>query len=373
MKRKCHSFSRLVVKIGSSLIIDSDGSYAQDRIAAIAAEIGELVKSGCEVLLVSSGAIGSGMTLLDQKKRPVTLPERQATAAIGQSRLMHFYEELFRPHGILVAQLLLTREGLDDRQRYLNVRNTILTLLQMGNVVPIMNENDSVAVDEIRVGDNDNLSAAISAKVSADMLVLLTDVEGLCTRHPESGALSDEVISEIKTIDENVWSLAGGTDGKTTVGGMATKIEAAVTASRAGCAVVIANGSRPNVLTDIYKGEPVGTLFHPAESAISSRKRWIAGLAAKGIITVDDGAVKALRVKGRSLLPSGILSVEGGFEVGDGVSIAASDGAEFARGLANYSAEDIDRIKGNHSERIEDILGAMPYPEIVHRDNMTVL
>jgi len=362
---------RVVIKVGSGLIASPGAGLDQTRIAALADELAELVSEQKEIALVSSGAIAAGVARLGLS-RPRSIPEKQAAAAAGQSALMWHYEQAFARHGVKVAQVLLTQEDISHRSRYLNARNTLLALLRF-RVLPIVNENDTVAVEEIKVGDNDNLSALVAHLIDADLLVLLTDVDGLYTGDPgrDPGAKRIELVESVTDeLRQLVWEKAEGLS----VGGMLTKIEAAQKATTSGIPMVIASGREPGVLRRLFKGEPVGTYFLPRGDRLAARKRWIAfAVPPQGRLTVDAGARKALMERGRSLLPSGVVSVEGEFQSGEVVALALADGKEFARGLVNYDAAELRRIQGAKTADIEQVLGYKSFDEVIHRDNLVVL
>lgn len=362
---------RIVVKVGTSLLTDGSGNLNCEFIQSLCDDLSSLKKQGKEIILVTSGAIVAGRAML--KGVAQNLREKQAAAAIGQVRLMQVYEQEFEKKNILIGQVLLTREDLEERNRYLNARNTLLTLLNLG-AIPIINENDTVAVEEIQVGDNDTLSAIVAAKINADYLTILTDVEGLYTDDPTKNK-NAKFISEVREITPEIEILAGKNPaGERGTGGMLTKIEAAKIATRSGVTMVIAQGKKDKVVSRILKGEKIGTKFLPHEEGLKARERWIAfGMKVKGKIYIDSGAVEALVKKGKSLLPSGISSVEGKFQVGDMISIFSPQAKEIARGLTYYSAEEIERIKGKKSQEIESILGRKDYDEIIHRDNLVIL
>ena len=359
---------RLVVKVGTNVLTTEDGELDKKRVESLSADVSELVKVKLEVVLVSSGAIAAGKTSLGLKAKPRTIPEEQAAAAIGQTRLMHLYSECFRQGGLCVGQVLLTQADLRDRRRYLNARNTILTLLR-ARVIPVVNENDTVAVDELyfgdRFGDNDTLSALVTNLIEAELLIILTDVDGL---------LSDEgLVEEVRKVSPAIESYAKKTKGGFGKGGMPSKIKAAKIVTQSGEKVVIANGRLPRVLSRILHGDKIGSLFLPGKERIGGKKRWIAfTLQARGNLTVDEGAKKALET-GKSLLPSGIKDTDGKFRTGDAVSIKDGAGREFARGLINYSSEEVKKILGVKSAEIETILGYKSYDEVVHRDNLVIL
>ncbi len=360
---------RIVVKVGTSSLTDSNYRLQPRKIGKLVREFVELKNRGKEVILVSSGAIGAGIDKLNLKRRPRDIKVLQATAAVGQSILMSTYDRYFTASGQTIAQVLLTHEDFFDRHRYLNLRNTLGTLLKSG-VIPIVNENDTVAVDEIKLGDNDNLSALVASDLGADLLIILTDTDGLFTydpkRNKEAALISvvEEITPEIERMAER---------GKKGVGGMKTKIQAARITMEAGIPLVIANSAEDQVLSRIIEGEPLGTLFIPKKRRYS-REHWILFAAQpKGRIKVDDGARTALIESGSSLLPSGIIGVENEFKSGDMVSIVDANGVEFARGISNYSSNEIDRIKGLQSQQIERVLGRKNYDEVVYRGNLVLL
>jgi glutamate 5-kinase len=369
----------VVVKIGTRVLTHEDGTLDLDRVAALAEQLVRLSDGKRFVVLVSSGAVGAGTGRLKLSRRPTDLAHLQAVAAVGQSRLIEAYNRAFEAHGRHAAQILLTADDLNDRSRYLNVRNTLLALFQFG-AIPIVNENDSVRVDELQrnVGDNDRLAAMVTNLLRAQLLVLLSDVDGLFDRHPSDPTA--QVIPVVAHFDEAQREFnrqAAGTFAANHLsrGGMASKLEAARLATTAGESVIIANGRRPNVLEEILAGQTVGTLFLAQGRTIGSRKRWI-GLTAQpcGRVMVDDGARNAVQHQGRSLLAVGIKRVEGVFQKGDVIALCLEvDGHEFARGLCNYGSEELRKIAGQSTERIVQILGHCPYDEVVHRDNLANL
>ncbi|HXH84761.1 MAG TPA: glutamate 5-kinase, partial [Candidatus Tectomicrobia bacterium] len=343
-------------------------------IAALAADLAAARAAGVrDLVLVTSGAIATGTARLALPRRPRSVPEKQAAAAVGQSALMRHYEAAFKRHGLPVAQVLLTAQDIGDRTRYLNARNTLVTLLRFG-VLPIVNENDTVAVEEIKVGDNDNLSALVASLIEADLLVLLTDVEGLYTADPAVDPQARK-LDTVEVITDEVLRLAWAGAGPGSVGGMATKLQAARKAAAAGVPLVIASGRGPGVLVPILRGEPVGTYFMPRADRLAARKRWIAFAAPpQGRLAVDDGAVRALTQGGKSLLPSGLVSVEGEFPAGAVVAVTrAEDGKEFARGLVNFDADELRRLRGAKTREIEQRLGYRSFDEAIHRDNLVIL
>jgi glutamate 5-kinase len=362
---------RIVVKVGSGLVTTPGVGPDPDRIERLAADIAT-VRRDREVALVSSGAIATGMARLALNERPRSIPEKQAAAAVGQSALMWQYEIAFKRHGIAVGQVLLTAQDIGDRARYLNARNTLLALLAFG-VVPIVNENDTVAVEEIKVGDNDNLSALVASLVEADLLVLLTDVDGLYTADPTRDPAAAK-LETVEAITDEILRMAGAHQGGVSVGGMATKLQAAQKAAASGVPMVIASGREPGVLARIVAGEPVGTCFVPKADRMGARKRWIAFAAPpQGRLTVDAGAVGALTGQGRSLLPSGVTEVDGEFGAGEVVAIVDAAGREFARGLVNFDAAELRRIRGARTQEIEARLGYKSFDEVIHRDNLVIL
>ena len=367
-------YRRIVAKVGTNVLTAGTDRLNLEVMSALVGQVARLQQLGASVLLVTSGAITAGRHRLGVTRDRKGMPFRQMLAAVGQTDLMQAYQELFARHDITVAQTLLARRDLADRQGYLNARNTLLGLLELG-VVAIINENDVVAVEEIEgaaIGDNDNLSALVANLVDADLLVLLTDQAGLYTADPRRDA-SARLIPRVERIDAEIERLAGDTHGRG-VGGMTTKVQAAKLALAGGADVVIADGRRPDVLVSAARGEEIGTLFPTSVDRMESRKRWmVAGLSLKGSIAVDEGASKALREQRRSLLPAGVCDVEGDFQRGDAVAIADGDGRRIACGIANYGAEEILRIRGLRSDRIEAELGHHYGGEVVHRDNLVIL
>lgn len=362
---------RIVVKVGTSTLTHATGKLNLERIEHLVRQLTDLRYQGKEVVLVSSGAIGAGMGKLNLDKRPKTIPEKQAIAAIGQGILMQLYEKLFSEYGQIVAQLLLTKADMDDRRRFLNARNTLITLLQLG-VIPIVNENDTVAVEEIRFGDNDTLAALVGTLVDADLLILLSDIDGLYTADPRKYPEA-QLLQVVEAVNDTIENAAGDVGSKFGSGGMATKISAAKVATNAGIPMIIANGAEDNIIRRLIHGEQLGTLFVARELKTHLRKNWIAfGSKVEGVIVVDDGAKEALIAKGKSLLPSGILSVSGGFSSGAVVSITDSQGREFARGITYYSQSELEQIKGVKCKEICGILGYKDYDEAIHRDNLSL-
>jgi glutamate 5-kinase len=354
----------VVVKVGTDAITDDAGRPDRKVIHSLARQVAEAMEAGVTVTLVASGAIGAGVGELELPGRPKTLPKLQAAAAVGQGQLMRTFHDAFARHGVRVGQVLVTRDDFENRPRYLNIRNTLAALAEM-KALPIVNENDAVAVDEIRYGDNDIIAALVATMLWADLLVLLTVVDGVLR--------DGKVVDLIDTVDEQALSLAGRDRSRSGSGGMSSKLSAAGMVVQAGEAVAIANARTPNVLRKLLAGKRVGTVFVPSQRKMSSRKRWI-GQAARpaGKLTIDDGAVRALTGRGKSLLPSGITAVSGRFAKGDTVSIVNAAGTEIARGLTNYSAEQVAQIKGLKTSQVAKVLGEKPYDEVVHRNNMTL-
>jgi len=361
---------RLVVKIGTTVLTKPSGVLNEVTIKRIVDDVAELLNSGAEVIIVTSGAIGAGRGRL--KLHGESIREKQALASIGQSYLMSIYEKFFKKHNRLVAQVLLTSDDLAQRERYLNARNTLLTLLSLG-VVPVVNENDTVAVDEIKFGDNDRLSALVASKVEADQLIILTDVDGFFSADPRAEKRV-KLIKEVEAITPELEAKASGRGSVRGTGGMVTKLEAAKIATASGITMYIANGNREEVLKEIWNGENPGTKILPAKERIVSRKRWIAfDTRIEGKIAVDEGAKDALLRRGKSLLPSGISRVEGRFDTGACVAVVDMEGKEFARGLTSYSSDEIEKIKGKKTSQIEKTLGYKDYDEVIHRDNLVIL
>jgi glutamate 5-kinase len=363
---------RFVVKVGSALVTNRGAGLDARAIARWASQVAKLRQSGKELVLVSSGAIAEGMQRLGWTRRPSAMHELQAAAAVGQMGLVQVYESCFREHGLRTAQVLLTHADLADRQRYLNARSTLLTLLGLG-IIPVINENDTVVTDEIRFGDNDTLAALVTNLVEADCLIILTDQQGLYTEDPRVNPAAS-LIRRAQAGEARLEELAGGTGSAIAKGGMLTKVLAAGRAARSGARTVIASGNEPDVLLRLAAGEEIGTLLSPQTTPLAARKQWLADhLQVAGRLTLDAGAAKALRSGGKSLLPVGVKSVEGEFERGAVVVCLSPDGAEVARGLVNYNAQESRRIAGRASSEIEAILGYVDEPELIHRDNLVVL
>ena len=362
---------RVVVKIGSALLTDGGQRLDTQAIATWVDQLAVLHGAGIEVAIVTSGAVAAGMQRLGRTTRPHALYELQAMAAVGQMGLVRAYEAAFDTHGIRAAQVLLTHDDLTNRQRYLNARSTLRALLGF-RVVPVINENDTVATEEIRFSDNDTLAALVANLVEADVLLILTDQPGLFERDPRQDRAA-LLVREGMAGDARLLAMAGGS-GSLGRGGMRTKLMAAAKAARSGAATVIAAGREPNVVSRLLKGEPIGTYLQPAQTRLAARKQWLAGqLVVQGRLALDAGAVKAVREAGKSLLPIGVKAVDGNFDRGEIVACFDSAGAEIARGLVNYNAADARRIMGRPSDEIETILGYVDEPELIGRDNMVVL
>lgn len=359
-----------VVKVGTNVLSKADDTLDEDRLDALAAQLHCVRRTGRQVVLVSSGAIGAGIGLLGLKKRPDDLPHLQAAAAVGQAHLIHRYDDCLHRYGYRAAQILLTANDFRHRARYLNVRNTLRTLFEY-NAIPIVNENDTVSVEEIRFGDNDRLAALVTNLLEQPLLVILSVIDGLYDGDPANPA--SRVIPLVEEWNEGLLGLAAPTRSARGTGGMQSKLEAARTATAVGENVIIANGGDSRVLERVLAGEDVGTLFLARGESIPAWKRWIGySLPPRGKYVLDDGARKAIEQRGRSLLAIGIVSIQGEFSKGEVVSLIDGQGVEFARGLTNYGAHDARRIAGKRSEQIAEILGAVPYGEVIHCDNLVV-
>ncbi|HEY1076700.1 MAG TPA: glutamate 5-kinase [Fontimonas sp.] len=362
---------RWVIKVGSSLVTAKGAGLDQVAIADWCEQISRLRAAGIQVVLVSSGAVAEGMARLGLKKRPAIIHDLQAAAAVGQMGLVRAYETEFNKHSTKAAQVLLTHEDVADRTRYLNAQGTLKALLEFG-AVPVVNENDTVATDEIRLGDNDTLGALTANLIQADLLVILTDQDGLFDSDPRSNP-DARLVSEASLTDTRLMAMAGESKGELGRGGMRTKLVAAYTAARSGAATVIAHGRLPDVLARIQRGESVGTLLQPAQGVMAARKRWIAGqLQVRGRLLLDDGAAQVLRERGRSLLPVGVRGIDGDFLRGDLVACVDGQGREVARGLCNYDADDARKIVGAKSDELMQRLGGPGEPEMIHRDNLVL-
>lgn len=361
---------KIVVKIGTSSLTTKDGKFNKDFARDIARQVSMLKMQGKDIILVSSGAIGTGCEILELKERPKSIPLKQATAAIGQSILMHEWGKVFEEFDLKVAQILLTYDAFSDRKTYLNLRNSMSVLLELG-VIPIINENDPICVHEIgeTFGDNDTLSAMVSSKVEADLLILMTDIDGLYTKNPKK-AKDAKKIPIIYEITPEIESFGGGAGEKGT-GGMKTKLEAAKIAQKSGCFMIIASSEDIDLITRVMAGEDIGTLFIPTKNIEKNKIRWITLAKPKGKIFVDEGAKNAL-LDHKSLLPRGIVNVEGKFDAGDIVSIETDSGI-FAKGITNYTEKELDKIKGKNTDEIELILGYKNYNEIIKSENIGII
>jgi len=376
-KKLLEGVKRVVIKVGTNVLTGEKGRLDEAKIEELARQVKEVHLKGLDVAIVTSGAIGAGVAELGLSERPKEIPLEQAAASVGQCHLIRVYDENFRKYGMLISQILLTQADLRDRQRYLNARNTIFTLFQY-RVVPVINENDTVAVDELqfgpRFGDNDILSALVANLIMADLLLILTDTGGLYTADPKKQERC-ELIRVVEDITPQILEIAKASCGPLSRGGMASKVNAARIAASYGAMVIIADGKHEaDVVKRIFAGEELGTIFLPKKDKLSSRQHWIAfTLQPRGSIIIDAGAKDAIIDGKKSLLPSGVLQVVGSFEAGDCVSILDEDGFELARGLVKYSSEEIDKIKGCRSDQIEDMLGYKFADEVVHRDDLVVL
>lgn len=362
--------NRVVVKVGSNVLTQNNGLNLT-AVRSISRQISHLVDRGLEVIIVSSGAMASGLKKIGLKKRPDQIPERQAAASVGQAGLIMEYEKAFTRYGKKVAQILLTSEDLSNRMRYLNVRNTLSTLLSW-QVIPIINENDTVMVEEIKFGDNDHLSAMITLLLDADILINLTDIDGLFNEDPRTHE-NAEILSTISVITKGIEKAAGNIPGALGTGGMQSKVKAAKKVITAGVPMVIANGEKNNILLALFEGKEEGTFFIPKKEKLANRKCWIGfSVKPKGVVVIDEGATVAILQRGKSLLPSGIVNVEGEFPVGSPVAIKKENTDIFGVGLANYSSKEIRKIMGLQTTMIEKYLGNKPYDEVIHRDNLTI-
>jgi glutamate 5-kinase len=372
-KKIIKNAKRMVLKIGSTVLVGHDEDGLNDAVFIdIARNISEIKRSGKDIVLVTSGAIAVGMKKMGLKRKPKSIPEKQAVAALGQSSLMTLYEGAFAPLGLKVAQVLLTHDDLADRKRFLNARNTLLTLFAY-DIIPIVNENDTVAVDEIKFGDNDNLAALVTNLVEADLLIMLTDIDGLFDRDPRKEKEA-RLVPVVDDVDHIILDWAGKANSLYGTGGMLSKVQAARKAAHFGVPTLVANGTRKGAVKRVLSGVEEGTIFLPKEDRLTSRKHWIAFSAKpSGRVFVDDGAMAALVKKGKSLLPSGIIKVDGRFDTGEVVHCVDRSGREFARGISNYNSSEIERIKGVKTTEIEKVLGYRYYDEVINRDNLVVL
>ncbi|MCD5406875.1 MAG: glutamate 5-kinase [Desulfotomaculum sp.] len=372
MSRDFSKIKRLVVKIGSSSLTSASGKLNLPQMELLVQQMAALYHRGLAVILVSSGAVAAGIGKLGLQKRLRTIPEKQAVAAVGQGILIHRYEQFFAQHGVTVAQVLLTRGDFVDRRRFLNARNALEYLLQM-KVIPVINENDTVSVDELKLGDNDKLSALVAGLLDAELLVILSDIDGLYDDNPQQNPQA-KLLSEVCGITGELQAMAGGAGSAIGTGGMSTKLQAAKMAGETGVTMVIAKSTAPDVLERLIQGETLGTVFWPKTNKLAYKKRWIAfANTGCGKIIVDGGAKVALVQHGKSLLPSGITGVEGHFDIGNTVSIIDDRGLELARGIVNFSAGEVQQIKGKQTTDIVKILGHKDYDEVVHRNNLALL
>ena len=372
-RKKIAEAKRIVVKVGTSTITYPNGKINYEKIEKMARILTDFQNQGKEMLLVSSGAGAAGVGRMGLEAKPGTIPGKQACAAVGQGILMHIYERIFGEYGQVVAQVLLTKNDMANQHSYANARNALQEMISWG-VIPIINKNDVVAIDEVKIGDNDNLSALVASLADADLDILLSDIDGLYTANPKTHP-DARLVSVVEEVTPEIEATAGGAGSRNATGGMLTKLQAAKNAMSAGIALIIANGEHLEILRDILRGEPVGTLFVPKESHLRFRNQWLAfGSKINGRLIVDAGLSRALRQKGScSILPVGIVSVEGEFDSGDTVSVVDQEGHELARGMTNYGSEDVALIKGCKTSQIEDRIGYKHYDEVIHRDNLVIL
>lgn len=364
---------RIVIKVGTSTITYANGKRNFSQIDRLAREISDLQNQGKEMILVTSGAVAVGVDRMGLPGKPKTIPGKQAAAAVGQGVLMHTYEKFFADYGQIVAQVLITKTEAIDRHRYTNTRNTFMELMRQ-RVIPIVNENDVVALDELKIGDNDNMSALVAGIVDADLVIILSDVDGLYTANPQTHP-DAVIVPEVAEITPEIEASAGGVGSARGTGGMATKIQAAKAATSSGIHLVIASGTEKNAITRVLQGEELGTLFVSRENRLQFRKRWLAfGAKIAGSIVVDDGCAKAIRKAGGcSILPAGVFAVQGEFLPGSTVSVIDKDAHELARGLVHYSSAELEQIKGCNSGEIANILGHKSFDEVIHRDDLVIL
>lgn len=364
---------RIVIKVGTSTITYANGKRNFSQIDRLAREISDLQNQGKEMILVTSGAVAVGVDRMGLPGKPKTIPGKQAAAAVGQGVLMHTYEKFFADYGQIVAQVLITKTEAIDRHRYTNTRNTFMELMRQ-RVIPIVNENDVVALDELKIGDNDNMSALVAGIVDADLVIILSDVDGLYTANPQTHP-DAVIVPEVAEITPEIEASAGGVGSARGTGGMATKIQAAKAATSSGIHLVIASGTEKNAITSVLQGEELGTLFVSRENRLQFRKRWLAfGAKIAGSIVVDDGCAKAIRKAGGcSILPAGVFAVQGEFLPGSTVSVIDKDAHELARGLVHYSSAELEQIKGCNSGEIANILGHKNFDEVIHRDDLVIL
>lgn len=365
--------NRIVIKVGTSTITYANGKRNFSQIDRLAREISDLQNQGKEMILVTSGAVAVGVDRMGLPGKPKTIPGKQAAAAVGQGVLMHTYEKFFADYGQIVAQVLITKTEAIDRHRYTNTRNTFMELMRQ-RVIPIVNENDVVALDELKIGDNDNMSALVAGIVDADLVIILSDVDGLYTANPQTHP-DAVIVPDVAEITPEIEASAGGVGSARGTGGMATKIQAAKAATSSGIHLVIASGTEKNAITRVLQGEELGTLFVSRENRLQFRKRWLAfGAKIAGSIVVDDGCAKAIRKAGGcSILPAGVFAVQGEFLPGSTVSVIDKDAHELARGLVHYSSAELEQIKGCNSGEIANILGHKNFDEVIHRDDLVIL
>ena len=362
---------RIVVKVGTSTLLYPNGKINLYRIEHLARELSDLASQGREVILVTSGAIGAGMVRMGLSERPDSMQEKQALASVGQVLLMHLYDKFFTEYGQVAGQVLLTKENFANHNQYINARNTLMAMLKSG-IIPVINENDAVTVAEVKIGDNDTLSATVAAIVDADVLIILSDIDGVYDANPQTHPEA-KLLSEIKEITSGVEAMAGGAGSAVGTGGMATKIEAAKIATAAGVTMFIASGGENGMLGRIIAGEDVGTVFPPKDAHLRARKGWLAfGKRISGILVVDEGCVKALK-KGSSLLAAGIPATEGEYTAGSTVRVLTADYQEIARGTIAYDAAAVAKIKGRKTSDFTDILDGEIHDEVIHRDNMVLM
>ena len=372
-RKKIAEAKRIVVKVGTSTITYPNGKINYEKIEKMARILTDFQNQGREMILVSSGAGAAGVGRMGLEAKPKTIPGKQACAAVRQGILMHIYERIFGEYGQVVAQVLLTKNDMVNRHSYANARNALQEMISWG-VIPIINENDVVAIDEFKIGDNDNLSALVASLADADLDILLSDIDGLYTANPKTHP-DAKLVSVVEEVTPEIEATAGGAGSRNATGGMLTKLQAAKNAMSAGIALIIANGEHLEILRNILRGEPVGTLFVPKESHLRFRNQWLAfGSRISGKLIVDAGLAKALRQEGScSILPVGIVGVEGEFDSGDTVSVVDQEGHELARGMTNYGSGDVALIKGCKTSQIEARIGYKHYDEVIHRDNLVVL
>jgi glutamate 5-kinase len=366
------TINRIVVKIGSYILASPDHTLNTVMINNLVSQLSVIREKGTEIIVVSSGAIAAGIRQLGLDAVPTSMPQKQAAAAVGQSHLIWEYERHFQRLGHQVAQVLLTHDDLADRRRFLNAKNTLEELLAFG-VIPIINENDTVSVEEIKMGDNDLLSATVATIAQAQLLTIVSDVEGLYTDDPRKDE-NAQLLTEVETITNDIERFTGLSSSDVGSGGMSTKVQAAKSAGLSGIPTIIVSGRIPEIVLRALAGEQVGTFFFPSKDRLAARKHWLGyTLKPKGSITVDDGAKRAITKKGKSLLPSGVVSVDGRFKYGDAVTLLDSNSQEFARGLTNYTVGELRKIRGHHTKEIEALLGYKYYDEVIHRDNLVLI